>query len=154
MLIDCPLAEAAMLPQPALELDHTAVRCREPTRCLVPHNRALAEEHDEPVYPLHILAGDLLLSTHARTPAAVPREATDDDLVDVGDRSLYLHQPVREVAGGAIKASHGKVRIPSLRQLARELRHQRGKIARIHAPAPTAPTFTRLDHAMLPYRCR
>ena len=142
-----------MLPKPALELGHTAVRCQEPTRCLVLHNRALAEELHELAYPAHILGRDMVLTTTARTPAAVPCEATDNGRVDAGDRGLDLRQPVREVAGGVIKASHRKIRIPSLRQLVRELRHQRGKIARNHAPPPAVAIFTRTDHALLPSRC-
>ena len=136
-----------------LELDHTPVEHRDRTRCLLSQQPEIAEEFDEPAHPPHVLVGDVLLTTHARAPAAVSRKATNDALIDVGDRDLGLRQPLREVAGRTIKASHSQIRMPRLPQMARELRNQRGNIARIHAQPPAAVIFTRLDHALLPSRC-
>jgi hypothetical protein len=81
----------------------------------------------------------------------MPREPTDDGLVNIGDRDLGQRQPVREVAGYTVIAPHCQGSIPCLQKMARELRHPWGKIAHMHAPG--AAILIRLGHSMLPSRC-
>jgi hypothetical protein len=83
----------------------------------------------------------------------MPREPTDDALVNVGDRDLGQRQPVREVAGYTVIAPHRQGSMSRLQQMARELRHPWGKILHMHALPPGAAILIRLGHSMLPSRC-
>ena len=104
-----------MLPQPVLELDHTAVENRRCTLCSASHETAFAKELDEPAYPPHVLPGHALLSSNARAPTAMPREPIDDSTIDIGDRDLDQRQPLREMTGCSVIAAHRQARMPQLR---------------------------------------
>jgi hypothetical protein len=84
--IDRPLADAAVLAKPVLVLDHTPIEHRDRARRFLPHDPALAEELDDPAHAPHVLAGEVLLTTLIEATAAMPREPSDDCLVNVGDR--------------------------------------------------------------------
>jgi hypothetical protein len=151
--IDRPLGDAAVLPQPVLELHHTPVEHWGRARCLLLHDPALAEELDEPAHAPHVLHGDMRLTTITGAAAAMPREPLDNGFVDVGDRDLGQRQPMREVAGCTVVAPHCQGSMPRVRQMARELRHPWGKVVRMHAPPPGASILIRIGHSMLPSRC-
>jgi hypothetical protein len=121
------LAEAAMPPQPVLELHHAAVGHRGRAGCLLPHHSALGQKRDEQARPLHITTGELRPAPPTWASASVSRKATNDSLIDVGDCDLGLGQPVHEVAGCMVEATHRQVGIPLLREIARELHHQWGR---------------------------
>jgi len=154
-LIYRTLGNASVLSQPVLELHHPAVEHWNwnHARYLSPHDPALAEELDELAHSPHVVAGDMRLTAPTWTTAAMPRETINDALVDVGDRDLDQRQPVPEVAGQTFIAVDCQQGMPSLRQMARELRHPWGEIVRMHAPPPGAAILICLGHSMFPSGC-
>jgi len=151
--IDRALADAAVLPEPVLELDHTPVEHRDCARRFLSHDTALDEELDDLAHAPHVVAGDVRLTTLTEATAVMPREPTDDGLVDIGDRDLGQRQPMREVAGYTVIAPHRQGSMPRLQQMARELRHPWGKMVHMHGP-PGGAILIRLGHSMLPSHCR
>jgi hypothetical protein len=144
--IDRPLGDAAVVPQPILELDHTSVARRDRSHCLLLHDPALAEELDEPAHAPHVPHGDMRPATITWAAAAMPREAIDNGFVDVGDWDLRLRQPMGKVANCTVIEPHRQGGISRVREMVRELRHPRGKIVRMHAPSQGAPILISLGH--------
>src|SRR5215472_15911293 len=114
---------------------------------------ALDEELDDLAHAPHVVAGDVLLTTLTEATAMMPREPTDDGLVDIGDRDLGQRQPMREVAGYTVIAPHRQGSMPRLQQMVPELRHPWGKMVHMHGP-PGGAILIRLGHSMLPSHCR
>src|SRR5215831_737506 len=149
----CRSIVLAVLPEPVLELDHTPVEHRDCARRFLSHDTALDEELDDLAHAPHVVAGDVLLTTLTEATAMMPREPTDDGLVDIGDRDLGQRQPMREVAGYTVIAPHRQGSMPRLQQMVPELRHPWGKMVHMHGP-PGGAILIRLGHSMLPSHCR
>jgi hypothetical protein len=139
-----------MPPQPVLELHHAAVGHPGCRRCLLRRDPALGQKRDEPAYAPHVLTRKLLCTTSTWASASVSRKAINDGLFDVGDCDPGLGQPVHEVAGCMVEATHRQVGIPLLREIARELRHQRGEITCHHELPAAAVIVTRAAHSCFP----
>src|SRR5262245_41760535 len=81
---------------------------------------------------------------------AMARETTNDIVVDIAGCVSRPPQPASEVTSGSFVAAHRQAGITQRLEVGDKLRHQRRKLARIHAALAIAAPLLRVGHRRPP----